>query len=296
MQLTGMTDIESALAAPFQEYMSTAKKAAMQDDEIVLNNSSADATVADDAADIIQKRKEELMFELVNDALEEKDEPSSAAGEDVLTLDDSRDLPPQPEDNRNETEKSDPSHEIEIMRLLTLILGDSNDSDEKWYQKLPALTQSLLDKLERKDRHTGSISGIKKNKGLKQRWFSLSSCTKKAPVLSKEDEIVIGRDAVVKLKKSNKKKETEVGYYVVMGIYNKFSNKFFLVDQSKDENKPRWKPGLKESQFRLALRMRRSACSIGRNRATCASILTQTMTMRSEKSTALHLFTMCWKL
>jgi hypothetical protein len=40
-----------------------------------------------------------------------------------------------------------------------------------------------------------------------------------------------------------------------MGICNKFSNKFFLVDQSKGENKPPWKPGLKESKFRLALRM-----------------------------------------
>jgi hypothetical protein len=252
------SDVESALVAPFQEHMSTAKKAAMQDDE-TLDNSSADATVADDAAVIVRKRKEELMFELVNDALEEKDKPSSAAGEDVLAPDESRDLPPQPEDNRKETEKSDPSHEIEIMQLLTLILGVSNDSDEKWHQKLPALTQSLLDKWEQKDRHTGSIGGIKKNKGLKQRWFSLSSCTKKAPfteakVLS-SNEIAIKRDAVVKLKKSKKKKKTEVGCCIVMGICNKFSNKFFVVDQSKDENKPRWKPGLKETEFRLALRM-----------------------------------------
>jgi hypothetical protein len=164
------SDIESALVAPFQERMSTAKKAAATQDNEIVNNSSADATVAD-AAGIIRKRQEELMFELVNDALEENDGPSSAAGKDVLALDESQDLPPQPEDNRKETEKLDPSHEIKIMQLLPLILGVSNDSDKKWHQKLPALTQSLLNKLEQKDRHTGSMSGIKKNKGLKQRCF-----------------------------------------------------------------------------------------------------------------------------
>ena len=107
-----------------------------------------------------------------------------------------------------------------------------------------------------KKREDRSTLPDQKYKLLFGHWLSLGKSSKPAPNESGADgETLIERDSVVELllKKKKKSDPDEFEDYLVMGIYNRHYNKFYLVNQ--DLVKPTWKPKMKSSQWQLAVRM-----------------------------------------
>jgi hypothetical protein len=66
---------------------------------------------------------------------------------------------------------------------------------------------------------------------------------------------VIEQDVVVTLRIKDKDNLPSSAQYAVMGIYNKYFNKWFLVNQHIENEKPVWKPGMNKSKHCLVVGM-----------------------------------------
>jgi len=119
-----------------------------------------------------------------------------------------------------------------LMAKLSAILELKAD-DMFWCGKLMADVSEAMDLMTMKKREAGSNSDELKLKSLKQRWFSkhpATKSTKKATTQeggeSKEEEMtVVDRGTIVTLKDAD-------GEFKVLGVFNKFYNKWFLRNQS----------------------------------------------------------------
>jgi hypothetical protein len=98
-------------------------------------------------------------------------------------------------------------------------------------------------------------------KSLRERWFSIggkkndSKAESCGPMLIERDVVVslpLKQPGGNKRKKTGEQQVLETADYIIMGVYTKAYNKWFLSDQ---KDSPIWQPNLKTSKHKLALRM-----------------------------------------
>jgi hypothetical protein len=114
-----------------------------------------------------------------------------------------------------------------LIVLLDALMKCTKDTPMEDVLHLVVQGMTLMDM---KQRQQGSVSFELKYKSLHQRWFSLgkkeASETLGSGVNSRD---VIGRDVVITLKLDNGR-----ALYVIMGMYNKHYNKWYLTQQKAD--------------------------------------------------------------
>lgn len=121
-----------------------------------------------------------------------------------------------------------------LVRVLTLLEFDA--TGQGWQDSLLDVaiqSMQLLWLMAMRKREKGSVGWERKYKSLQQRWFSMGKASELAKAHRKGSNIgsIIERDVVVTL---CAKDEVEHDY-VVLGVYNKHYNKWFLMEQDDKE-------------------------------------------------------------
>ena len=152
-----------------------------------------------------------------------------------------------------EVEGSDASLSSQLLGKLSDIMATNFDQNGKWAQEIINLILEAMQMMDMKKREQGSVTFDRKAKSLHQRYFQLKSKPKPAAGIEENCSVVERGDVVI----LNPSSEGE--YFIVMGCFNKTYNKWFLMDQSQNDET---KLAKAEKGFRFHLRKIRFVASL----------------------------------
>jgi hypothetical protein len=247
-------DLNQALLVPYQEYVNMTAEGDNNEEDDEQQPSSNFSSKRDSLTAV----QETIMFEaldeaLAGDSLQKPEGEENMGMEATMTLDSEL-------QNLFGNEDNDQHNGI-VQSFGALLSLSEYDGDETWYERAPGLIIKVLKKLGMKNREQGSTTDERKYKSLRQRWFSLDG---RRPKQQDDEEgsngkepILIERDVLVRLpiKQASKTEPEQFASYLVMGIFNKYYNKWFLITQDEAKEKPMWTENMKSSKYRLHVRM-----------------------------------------
>jgi hypothetical protein len=235
------TIVKDAIGKPCIEYLRPSKKNPTKENEPAAVDDTATAAVLSPA-------QEQAMFECTEavvkyhdrddeaTALDEDDEDIDVtAADEILQGDDLTDF------------FGDSNSNLLLNELSTLFDLKRGNSGNEWCKIALSAAMNILPLLTMKKREAESTKMDRKVKSLRERWFSIGGKTNDSKAESC-CPMLIERDVVVSLplkqpggdnkrKKTGEQQVLETADYIIMGVYTKAYNKWFLSDQ---KDSPIW--------------------------------------------------------